>query len=268
MNYKKLRLKIGIAEFLSAVALTGSIVTGLLTPLIASIFMLILLLTGWIILVKSHRVLPDPKIQILKDEPTFIDKSKEGALPFVPSQFLDWEKGTLSLWIEINSELMRSNSNRYIWSHASSWIGNSHYPNAFCFFHSGESQNWKILFYGDPRQEGSIEEIQNGKDTIFAKDCSSSSADKGIHLLSVRWRKKQAVAHFLIDDHIICKREKFTNWPKPAGKPVYFGGWFKGGWDSYINTKIFNVRVFDDWLTDDQIRLILRNRHEIREKFI
>ncbi len=66
--------------------------------------------------------------------------------------------------------------------------------------------------------------------------------------------------------HILLGESKalrgFANWPKP-GLPLSLGGWVKGGWDSYIKTKIFNVRIFDEWLSDSQILAIVDERPEM-----
>ncbi|MBO3832641.1 MAG: zinc ribbon domain-containing protein [Candidatus Brockarchaeota archaeon] len=208
-----------------------------------------------IILAEKVNMLPRPKIQLCSDEPLFIYSREEsgGELPTIDSCFLDWIEGTFCIWVKVVPEL-REKSYRYIFSHASDWRDETRYPNAFCIHYLKEKSSWVFLFHGDPKKEA---------DRIFAKKIPFSSTEDGVRLFSVRWRKNQAEVEVLIDDRVRCRLYPFTNWPKSANSPVYIGGWIAGGWDSYIHTKVFNVRVFDRWLNDEQIRLLLHERPEM-----
>lgn len=272
MFSKKVKWTFGIVgTVLTAIALVGAIIGGIKKDQqIAAIIMLALLILAWMAWVELRfsrlisqtknpiiDTFPRPVIRELYDEPVFVHSREEsisGDIPTIDSRFLDFPRATFCMWVKVVPEIRKTKKNRYIFSHTTDWRDDSGHPNAFCLYHSSASPVWGIIFHGDPQKEGEM---------LLKKTFLSSQGNDGIRLFSVRWRKNQGEFEVLLDNEVKFKLSGFTNWPKPGNKPIFLGGWIAGGWDSYIKTKIFDVRLFSEWLSDEQVRYILKERPDM-----
>jgi len=198
--------------------------------------------------------LPRPIVRQFNDEPVLIhsrNSSDDGDIPHIESQFLDCNQCTFCMWVEIKphmlSELVEP---KYIFSHTSADDGNT-YPDSFSLLITGRKPKWRIMFHGDPEFRKPAQE---------RREFPSLMSDVGTKLFTVRWSKTRGDVEVLIDCKKRLQLDSITNWPSPVACPVFLGGWVRGGWSSYIGAKVFDLQVFDIWLTDEQLHVILAGR--------
>ncbi len=200
---------------------------------------------------------PGLVLQDFTEGPVFVHSRAERPdhdIPCVDSKFLDLSEATFSVWILVDARWRKGmKTPTYLVSHTSDPDQASGYPNSFSIVHHYDSPSWGLRFHGDPKRPKPQGE----------RNCHSLPKDVGVRLFSLRWSRRKGDVQLLIDNEVRIRLSGQVSWPSPAGEPVYLGGWVRQGWDSYIRSKLYWVRVFDSWLSEEEIGALVAERPEL-----
>lgn len=187
--------------------------------------------------------LPDWQLMALS-EPKFFGKPIDEVK--IPADFLEWEEGTIAVWVKVTDDLMDARDNRYILAHTFD-ARRQDQPDAFCLFACKKDNAWKLAVHHRSNQAKAL------------RITFDPSIKEAWRLFAVRWKRPQV--ELSIDCGIYTGRTLVAeeNWPHHDPEVLLRVGAYPGsprqaGYEgSEVRTELQGVRLSRQWVDDSEL---------------
>jgi hypothetical protein len=189
-----------------------------------------------------------PKYEFLNEEPVEFLGELGNRFP-INSDFLDWEKATVLLWVKIpplGQGLRDNKSNKYILAHNT---GVDHergwpYNNRFSLGRFLDPGYWAVTISRNNAEE-------EKEQTLGFDD----HLEPGWHQFMISWDRSKKNMEFIIDGSFTKKefapKDMLNHWPVQLTGKVYVGAWTTDWENFYCDTFLYLLEIFDDFLDTD-----------------
>jgi len=202
-----------------------------------------------------------PELIFLEKRPHLIDQKNKKLL--LQSEFLDNKKFSLLFWVYVTDDFINSTNNRYLFAYIKNTSERHKYTDSFYLGIkkanlSPNERDWRLVING------------RDKDDRVVIQFSSNELLKGWKFFSIRWSTSDNKLNFEVDGGDVFKQQihiSSDNWPNVNNDEfLNIGGWpdWNGGL-SHLN--FFNLRVFDERLSDGDIKNLYNYEKEIVKRF-
>jgi len=254
---------------IGTIGTVGAIVAGFLGQRLSSLVMLGLFFMAWqiwltieVIALRKIGVSPAKQASATArrwylDDSLFVSSEKLNPLK-ISADFLLWPKCTVMLWVWVPPKgkgLRDSPNNRYLFAHHTGKTDDDRdaYKNQFVLRHSRSHNRWEFLTSNGSAEYGN---------SLNAKD----GLEPGWHHFLIAWDRPRSKTIFLIDGASggsDVSNVSFRHWPEEGDK-LFVGTWVSEWEGHFCETKLLQLRIFDDFLTGNdtpvQEQLLLKPR--------
>lgn len=192
------------------------------------------------------RSLPRPQQEYLAAEPVRIHDATTKIK--IEPRFLEWPEFTVAFWVNIDESFLRTDKNRYLFSHTSAPPDEPghNYPNALYLGLRGGGQTWQLACCGD----------DHGDAHTITFPASLSQA--GWKFFCVRLSRTNSKISISVDAGSVLQREDLLNdraLPRRIdGHLFYLGGWRDTYLEGTSGLQFRYFRIYDRWLPNEDVQ--------------
>jgi len=198
----------------------------------------------------------EPALQELRNEVLLIDHQTKKIR--LPADFLDWPSFSLVLWVKVTEKFYDADNNRYLFAYTSNASSQSGHPNSFFAGIETGGLQWRLIIKGEnPKNETAIR-FASGHNLL------------GWKLFSIRWNRARNVLDFSVDAGRTVHEARTISeagWPKKCpNEHVHIGSWLDVWHGGMAHLRFFDVRVFREFLADEDLVTIFETQRALLEK--